>query len=168
MSQFCLYSPWIPLSFISFPHSSHTASIVSICFCSTHEHRAKVLGYYWLCLQSSLSKMSLILWMFWTMAPLLPILPGNLFPVSLARVPVVPVAPRALPRPAGMAQATGTAGILDHPDYSNPLMITNSPSRQGVFHFKPRGNLSKFPAITPIVVSYLDIKQSFSQILDFL
>lgn len=40
--------------------------------------------------------------------------------VSLACVPVVPVAARVLPRPAGTAEGTGTAAILDHPDYSNP------------------------------------------------
>lgn len=48
----------------------------------------------------------------------------------------------------------------DHPD-NTTLTIVNSPSRQGDFHFKPSWNLSKFPVITPIVVSYLDIKQSF-------
>lgn len=136
-------------------------------FCSTNENAARVFSYHWLCFQSLLSKMSLILWTMPPLLPILPILPGNLFLVSLALVPVVPVALRASLRPAGMVKGTGTAGILDHPDYCNPLTIISSPSRQGVFHPRPYGNLSKFPVIPPIVVSYLDIKQSFTQILDF-
>lgn len=32
-------------------------------------------------------------------------------------------------------------------------------SIQGVFHLKPSGNLSKFPIIIPVIVSYLDTKQ---------
>lgn len=104
-----------------------------------HTWRTAPKSYRWLCLQSALSQMSLILWMLWCIPPLLPILQGNLPPhpsPSLACIPVVPVGPRAPVHPAGMAKETGTAGILDHPDYK-PLTIINSPSRLWVPSQKP-------------------------------
>lgn len=70
-------------------HIPHCA----LCFCSTHEYSAKVFCYHWLCLQSPLSKMSLILWMFWTvplLLPILPIPPGNLFPHPSGSCPCGP------------------------------------------------------------------------------
>lgn len=63
-------------------------------------------------------------------------------PCFLAYVPLVPVVPRVLLLPAGMAEGAGTTGILDHPDYSNPVIIISSPSRQGVFRVKLQGNRS--------------------------
>lgn len=41
LSQFCQYSPWIPLSLISFSHSSHTASSPSVFFCIFLFHKWK-------------------------------------------------------------------------------------------------------------------------------
>lgn len=143
-------------------------NIVSL-FGSMCESGAKISSYRKFCLQLRPSKKWLIQWIFWSM-PLLqqiqPIMQWILPHPPLARVPVVPAAHRALLHSAGVVSGTGTAGIFDHPDYNTTLTIVNSPSRQGVFHFKPSGNLSKFPVITPIVVSFLDIKQIFPQILD--
>lgn len=145
-------------------------NIVSL-FCSTCKSGAKIFSYSELCLQLRPSKKWLIRWILQSM-PLLqqiqPIMQWILPHPPLARVPVVPAAHRALLHSAGVVLGTGTAGIFDHPDNNTTLTIVNSPSRQGDFHFKPSGNLSKFPVITPIVVSYLDIKQSFLQILDSL
>lgn len=155
--HFLQSSSWYP--------SSHRT--LSLCFAP----HAKIFSYPELCLQLSSSKKWLIQWILQS-TPLLqqihPIMQWILPHPPLARVPVVPAAHRALLHSAGVVLGTGTAGIFDHPDNNTTLTIVNSPSRQGAFHFKPSGNLSKFPVITPIVVSYLDIKQSFPQILDFL
>lgn len=143
-------------------------NIVSL-FRSMCETGAKIFSYRELCLPLKPSKKEVIQRKCRSM-PLLqqiqPIMQWILSLPPLARVPAVPAARRALLHSAGVVSGTGTAGIFDHPGYNTTLTIVNSPSRQGVFHFKPRGNLSKFPVITPIVVSYLDIKQSFPQILD--
>lgn len=145
-------------------------NIVSL-FRSMCETGAKIFSYRELCLPLKPSKKELIQRKCRSM-PLLqqiqPIMQWILSHPPLARVPAVPAARRALLHSAGVVSGTGTAGIFDHPGYNTTLTIVNSPSRQGVFHFKPSGNLSKFPVITPIVVSYLDIKQSFPQILDSL
>lgn len=145
-------------------------NVVSL-FCSTCKSGAKIFSYPDLCRHLRPSKKWLIQWILQSM-PLLqqiqPIMQWILPHPPLARVPVVPAAHRALLHSAGMVLGTGTAGIFDHPDNNTTLTIVNSPSRQGDFHFKPSGNLSKFPVITPIVVSYLDMKQSFLQILNSL
>lgn len=79
----------------------------------------------------------------------------------LAGVPVVLVAPRVLVHPAGRAQSTRTAGISDHPDYSNPLTIINSPSRLRSFSTSDPAQIaqSSQPSFQK-VVSYLNTKQS--------
>lgn len=79
----------------------------------------------------------------------------------LAGVPLVPVAPRVLVHPAGRAQSAMTAGIFDHPDYSNPLTIINSPSRLRSFSTSDPAQMA--PSSRPSfqkVVSYLNTKQS--------
>lgn len=81
----------------------------------------------------------------------------------LAGVPVVLVAPRVLVHPAGMAQSTRTAGIFDHPDYSNQLTVINSPSRLRSFSTSDPAQIvpSSQPSFQK-VVSYLDTKRSFT------
>lgn len=146
-----VFSSLLPLSFSSVSHSSHTALSPFV-----HAPRMKTVPGCWVSTDFAYQKMWLTLWKVWTFATDSP----SLSPA--------PVAPRALLSPAGMVEITGTAGILDHPDYSNPLTIINSPSRQEVFHLQPCGKFSRFPASTPVVVSHLDVKQSISKILEFL
>lgn len=79
----------------------------------------------------------------------------------LAGVPVVPVAPRVLVLPAGRAQSTRTAGIFDHPDYSNPFTVINSPSRRRSFSTSdPAQIVSSSQPSFERVVSYLNTRQS--------
>lgn len=153
----------------SFSWYSSSHRTLSLCFSSMCESGAKIFSYQALCSQLRPSKTWLIQRIFRSM-PLLqqiqPIMQWILSHPPLARVPVVPTARRALLHSAGVVSATGTAGIFGHPDDNTTLTIVNSPSRQGVFHFKPSGNLSKFTVITSIVVLYFDIKQSFPRNLD--
>ena len=140
-------------------------NIVSL-FCSTCESVANIFSYQELCLQLKPSEKWLILWILQSMPcpqQIQPITQWILPHPPLSRVPVVPAAHRALLHSAGVLLGPGTAGIFDHPNNNTTLTIVNSPSRQG--DFKSSGNLSKFPVITPIIVSYLDIKQSFLQII---
>lgn len=73
---------FICFSFLSFIllHSPHLLLF--------HTRRTAPKSYRWLCLQSALSQMSLILWMLWCIPPLLPILQGNLPPTPPPPWPV--------------------------------------------------------------------------------
>lgn len=125
----------LSMDFIQFPmififHSTHM--VLSLLVSVPHKNSAKLL-----------SNMSLIHWMFWaSSAANSTNYTRKSVPCFLAYVPLVPVVSRVLLLPAGMAEGAGTTGILDHPDYSNPVIIISSPSRQGVFHIKLQGNRS--------------------------
>lgn len=138
-------SLWILLSFISVSYSSHTASSPFV-FVPHMKIVPKSLVTPGIVLTHCHQKTSLIPWMFWVMLLLpliLPIIPGNLFCIFLAHVPVAPVAPRAaLLRPAGMAKGTGTAGILDHPGLQQPTHHHQQPIKTRSFPLQtPRKSL---------------------------
>ncbi len=162
MTQFCLYSSWIPLSFVLFSHSSHTAStpfvpaprmktvpnlllplaLSSVAAIKDVSNPVDVL-YHVCSTTNSLSFWLVSLWSQRLSGPRC---------VQLAWL-----------RELGQLGSLTTRITVTHSQTD-----INRSSRQAVFHLQPCANLSKFPVITPIVVSYLDTKQSFSKILDFL
>lgn len=126
-----LRSDCILHGFLSVSYPFHFSSIshctVSSCFCSTQRQCQIAIEYVTnpldvlSCASSAANSANYT---------------GKSVPRSLACAALVPVVPRVLLLPAGMAEGAGTTVILDHPDYSSPVIIIISPSRQGVFHFK--------------------------------
>lgn len=145
---------FFPMLFIF--HSTHT--VLSLLVSVPHKNSAKLL-----------SNMSLIHWMFLAVPLLLliqPIIPGNLFPVSWLVFPSSQWFPGSCCFQLAWLRELGQLGSL-----TTRIIATQSSAaaahQDKEFSTSNSKEIALPPTIIPIVVSYLDMKQNFSQILDF-